>query len=511
MAVTTSDPPAVSVSGVHKRFGATAALAGVDLTVGAGTVHGLLGGNGSGKSTLVKILAGVYRADEGRIDLKGERIELKDWTPDRARDLGLRFVHQDLGLFPRLSIADNLFVDHGYPTSFGGRVDRRKVRDATLEMLRSFGVRAMPDRPLGSLRPAEQTMVAIARALRGDDASVLVLDEPTVSLPKHDVDLLFDALRAHVAAGQTIVLVSHRLDEVLSFTTDLTVLRDGEVVGCVCTADTRSEAVVELIAGRSLDRLYPEVPEPSDAEILLTVEGLHAGPLRGVDLTLRSGEILGIAGLLGSGRSELLRALFGDLRVRAGRITLDGVAVRFRGPADAVAAGVAYVSERREWDGIFSGESVTTNLGVTTIDDNWSGVRMRTGAERRQAATLVADRGIVAPSIEASIGSLSGGNQQKVVLARWLRRSPRLLLLDEPTQGVDVMARADLYEWIRTATDAGAAAIVVSSDAEELTNLCDRVLVLVDGRSVAEVPRSGLDPAVLVQLSYQEPGQGERL
>ena len=326
---------ALTIESLSKAFPGTQALSDVSFSVGHGKVHGLLGGNGSGKSTLVKILAGVYQGEPGgRITLVGKAVAADAITPTLARDCGLRFVHQNPSVFETMTVAENMAIGNGFPTVFG-RVRWRQLRERTRVLLRRYDIDAHPDDVIGDLRHAERTMVAIARALQDEDesrVSVLVLDEPTASLPEHEVNILLDAVRHYAAEGQTIVYVSHRIEEVLEITDSVTVLRDGRHVTTRSTADLTAKQLTEHIVGRPIDEVFPEKVDQPAHEIVLEVKGMRAGPLRDVSFAVKRGEIVGIAGLLGSGRTELLRAIFGSYPLDAGEIALDGKAVKIGSP-----------------------------------------------------------------------------------------------------------------------------------------------------------------------------------
>ncbi|MDH6523155.1 ribose transport system ATP-binding protein [Streptomyces sp. SAI-135] len=499
---------ALAIRHLTKSFGATLALDDVSFEVRAGHIHGLLGGNGSGKSTLIKILAGVHTADPGgEVHIGARTMPAHTTTPELARRCGLRFVHQSTSTFPGLTLAENIAIGDRFPVS-AGRIRWSRLRRRTQALLDRFEIDARPDDRLGDLRPADQTMVAIARALQddghGDGPSVLVLDEPTASLPEHEVGVLLDALRRYARAGQTILYVSHRIDEVLDLTDAMTVLRDGGHVLTRTTDGMTEKQMIEHIVGRPVERVFAE--DATDAavvgDVVLEVEDLTGGPLRGIDLTVRAGEIVGIAGLLGTGRTELLRMIFGDHPVESGTIRLGGDTVRPRNPGEAMKLGIAHVPEEREHEAAFLDLSVRENLSAAEITKYWVRGRLDRRHERRDADRAITDFAIRTSGQDAPMASLSGGNQQKVVLARWLRRNPRLLLLDEPTQGVDVGARADVYAAIRASVGDGMAALVVSSDFDELAHACDRVLVLRDGRITAEVRGSDLQRHRLTELVF---------
>ncbi|HEY1853856.1 MAG TPA: sugar ABC transporter ATP-binding protein [Solirubrobacterales bacterium] len=479
------------VEGLTKAYGETQALAGVSFELRRGSIHALLGGNGSGKSTAVKILAGVERADRGELAVGDERIDARAMTPGRAREAGLRFVHQQASTFPSLTVAENLAIGHGFPHDALGRVRWRAVRRRSRAVLQRFGIDADPSTPLAELGPASRAMVAIARALQdqeGEADGILVLDEPTASLPAEEVRLLLAALQRYAAAGQTILYITHRLEEVLDVADTATILRNGEVVATVDRGSVDHESLVELIVGRRVEwGLSQRSGEDRAGEPVLRASGVCGGRVRDASFSLAAGEVVGVAGLLGSGRSTLLRVIFGATPLEAGELELDGSAVRRRTPREAMRAGIAYVPEDRLSEGAFPALSVAENLAITVPGRYFGRGRWQRRRERREACGLVDTYGIKAGSIDSSFASLSGGNQQKVVLARWMQRQPRLLLLDEPTQGVDMGARAEIWKLVRGAVRQGAAALVVSSDFEELARTCDRILVMREGRIAAEL------------------------
>ena len=497
---------AVGFRQVSKSFGTTRALDRVDLEIRRGEVHALVGGNGSGKSTLIKILAGVLAADPGgTIEVAGHAVDPGAHDAQAARAAGLRFVHQDAGVFPELSVMENLAIGREFPTSRLGTVRWRELRRQARVVLERFQIPVAPDTPLVALGPAMRMMIAIARALQDadGDAGILVLDEPTAALPAHEVEVLMDAVRHYARIGHTIVYVSHRLDEGRALADRVSALRDGRLVDTVDAAGMTEERLIRLVVGRDLDRVYPVMPEPDPAaSALLAIDDLHAGPLRGVSLTVGEREVVGIAGLLGSGRSALLQSIFGALPTMKGEIKLNGRALRARSPKDAMDVGIAYVPEDRPGAAAFPDLSVQDNIGAGQVARYWRRLRIDRARERAEARTSLTEFLVKAPSLDSPLTALSGGNQQKVILARWLRRGPKLLLLDEPTQGVDIGARAEIYELVRAAVAGGAGAIVVSSDCEELSRVCDRVLVLADGRIVADVSGGELDPQHLTELTY---------
>ena len=435
-------PVALRVSHLSKTFPGTRALQDVGLEVRRGEIHALVGGNGSGKSTLIKILAGVYSADPGgEIEVGGQTYSADHFTPALAKAAKLHFVHQNPAIFPDLTVSENVAVGRGFETAGGTHIKWKAVHERTRRLLERFQIKATPETPVGALRPADRTMVAIARALQdqeGEHDGVLVLDEPTASLPASEVDLLLTALRRYAAEGQTIIFVTHRLDEVLNIADRVSVLRDGRHVGTVDAAGLDEAKLIELIVGRPLDRVFPEMPEVHADRVALEVRHLSGGPIRDVSFKLLGDEVLGIAGLLGSGRSELLRMIFGAHPIASGEVLLDGRPVRFANPGQAMKAGVAFVPEDRLAEAAFADMSVRENVSAGQVAKYFSGLFLRHGRERADAQASIKDFFIKATSDVQPLATLSGGNQQRVVVARWLRRSPKILLLDEPTQGVDV-------------------------------------------------------------------------
>jgi ribose transport system ATP-binding protein len=496
----------LSVERVSKTFPGTRALDQVTIELSRGEIHALVGNNGSGKSTLIKILAGVHAADPGgEIRIAGRAFDASRFTPELARASGLHFVHQVPALFPMLTVAENMAIGRGFETSGFRTIRWQKQRDRAAKLIEQFHIHAVPDMPVAALDPADRTLVAIARALQdqeGERHGVLFLDEPTAALPGPEVERLLTTLRRYAAAGQTIVYVSHRLEEVLRTSDRVSALRDGRLVATVPTAGMTENGLVELMLGHAVARAAPSEAPRGAKTALLKVKGLAGGPMTQVSFELDRGEIVGIAGLLGSGSSHVLRALFGAEAPRAGEVALDGKPFAPAHPADAIAEKVAYLPPDRALDASFNALSVRMNLSATDVARYFAGLRLRHDREHADARSAIERFMIGAASDVQPLYTLSGGNQQKVVLARWLRDRPRLLLLDEPTQGVAAHARTEIHGLLREAARAGTALLVVSSDFEELAELCDRVLVMVQGRIVSEVQPPALDAHRLTELAH---------
>ena len=496
---------ALRIDHLSKTFPGTRALNDVSLEVEAGTIHCLLGGNGSGKSSLIKVLAGVYQGDPGgtiTVDDVSERADRT--TPEWARAAGLHFVHQDLAVFDGLSVAENLAIGRGFPVRrFIGAIRWRTLNRRARDVLDRFQIHVDPKRLLADLRPADHTMVAIARALQDQflagDEGILVLDEPTVALPSAEVDVLFSALRQYARAGQTILLVTHRLEEVISIAERVTVLRDGNVVATLDADQFDYDKLVELIVGRALDSEASAGVTMEGEDLLLEVSDMSVGPLQGVTFGLRRGEVLGVAGLLGSGRTTLLTTLFGLRAMTYGTTKLDGRPVAFTGVDQAMDAGLAFVPENRS-DSAFLDMDLRENLSAADVPKYWHRFVLHQRQEAEDARRSIVEFSIKANSVYQPFATLSGGNQQKAVVARWLRRKPRLLLLDEPTQGVDIEARGEIYRLVRNAVAAGTSVIVVTSDFEELARVADRVLVLAHGRIAGELRPPQIDASRITEL-----------
>lgn len=497
----------LAVSGVAKSFGSTKALKGVSLEVEKGSIHALLGGNGSGKSTLIKILAGVYRADAGTVTLGGSEHRAQDLTPDLARSEHLRFVHQNPSTFENMSVAENLAIGNGYERR-GLTISWREQRRRAEKLLERFEIDASPRTELGRLNPATQTMVAVARALQDVEeggSSTLVLDEPTASLPYGEVALLLSSLRRYAAAGQAILFVTHRLEEVCEVADSATVLRDGAVVCDLDKPEIDHERLVEAIIGGPAKELDVRSASPVvSKKPILRARNLSGGAVQDVSLEVSAGEIVGVAGLLGSGRSTLLRLLFGAQPVSGGEIELDDRRVSVRSPRQAMSVGIGLAPGDRASEAAFPMMTLEENISMPMLGRYTKGALIHHRLEHRQTNAVIDAYGIVTGSRDAPFSTLSGGNQQKVVMARTVEVGKRILLLDEPTQGVDVGARREIWATVRRVVEAGAGALVVSSDLEELGSVCDRALVMVRGRIVGELEGAEIDEQTLDRMILQQ-------
>ncbi|MFL5727629.1 MAG: sugar ABC transporter ATP-binding protein [Chloroflexota bacterium] len=477
--------PAVALRGISKSFGATQALSDVTLELRAGEVHALVGENGAGKSTLVKILAGIHTPDAGTIELAAEPTVIHG--PAHARELGIAVVHQEPRLFPDLSVAENVYLAHA-PTAPIGMVDWGATRREARVLFDTLDVRFNVDAPVRGLSMADQQLIEIAKAL-SVEAKVLILDEPTASLSAHEVERLFTIVRSLRDRGVAVLFVSHRLGEVFDLCDRATVLRDGRHVVTTATMELTTADLIRHMVGRHVS-LFPKV-DAAVGDVLLEVEGLsRAGEFEDVTFSVRAGEIVGMAGLVGAGRSEVARVLFGIDRRDAGHVRIAGKAVDFASPSQAMDAGVAYLPEDRHQEGLVLDFSIAENVTLPILPRLFPRLLVRRSAERAVAAEYTEQFRVRMTGVDQLVGSLSGGNQQKVVLAKWLASKPSVLILDEPTRGIDIGAKVEVHRLIADLAASGLAIILISSDLPEVLAMSDRILVLHEGRLTAEIPRS---------------------
>ncbi len=478
--------PLLEMRGISKAFPGVVALRDVDFDLRAGEVHVLVGENGAGKSTLIKILSGVHQADRGTILLHGREVRFS--SPRDARSQGISTVYQEFNLVPQLSVDENIYLGQEPQGGWLGWVDRgRRLRDAA-ELLRSLEIAIAPQERVRALGVAEQQLVEIAKAL-SRDARIIVMDEPTATLTTHEIHRLFGAIRTLTARGVGVIYISHRLQELTEVGDRVTVLRDGQRVGTADVGAVSADEIVRMVVGREVREKYPKAAVPQGEEIL-RVEGLtRRDVLHGISFSLRRGEILGIAGLVGAGRTELALALFGAAPPDAGTVLIKGEPVRVRSPRDAIRAGVALLPEDRKRHGLILVQTVDTNITLPVIPrmERWGLLdfgRMHALA-RRFAAVLR----IVTPSLARQVVYLSGGNQQKVVLAKWLATRSEIVIFDEPTRGIDVGAKIEVYQLMNELVRQGAGVLMISSELPEVLAISDRILVMRQGRVTGEFLR----------------------
>ncbi|WP_277183071.1 sugar ABC transporter ATP-binding protein [Caballeronia sp. BR00000012568055] len=500
--------PLVRVAGVTKKFGGVQALRGVNLEVLPGEVHALLGENGAGKSTLIKILSGVHAYDEGSIEIDGQRVAFE--SPAKSREAGVAVVYQDLSLVESLSVGANLMLGRE-PRTRLGFVRQRELMAQVSAFLREHNIPLDPRAPVDSLPFAYRQMTEICKALMGD-VRVLILDEPTSALTGGEEQILFDAVRTVTARGVGVIYVTHRLNEVFRISQRVTVFRDGANAGQFNTAETDMKQLVAAIVGprHAAMQARQEMSVQASSKAtqttpVLTLSKVGNTRLHDVDFTLHEGEVHGIAGLIGSGRTEILQTIFGLLPIDSGRIELNGQPLGAHRPADAIRHGIALVPEDRHVQGLVLDHSIERNLTLPRLPQFSRGGWLRAQAAALQARTAMKQLAVKAPDAATQVKFLSGGNQQKVVFAKWNHPRPKVLLLDEPTVGVDVGAREEIYGVVRDAAREGTGVVVVSSDLDELLRLCDRISIVVDGSIVRTLERSEISHAEalhhLIQIS----------
>ena len=476
--------PIVRLEHISKSFAGVPALADVSFELRGGEVHALLGENGAGKSTLMKILSGVYLRDEGRMTVLGR--EVGDLTPKGAKELGIAIIHQELNLCTHLTVAENIFL--GREVVRGGRLADREMNDRATEILERLNIAIPPTTPVGDLPVSKQQMVEIARAL-SEDARILIMDEPTSALTSREIDDLFAIIRTLRASGRGIVYISHRLEELRHIVDRVTVLRDGRWITTLDFADTSLPELIAHMVGREITEQFPRVRCPKGKKIL-EVRGLSAGrAVRDVGFELHEGEIVGVAGLMGAGRTEMTRAIFGADPRDGGEILLDGEPVKIEKPLDAIEAGIVLAPEDRKKDGLCTRLSVRENIALPNLDAmaGGSGVVDR-GKEHRTTDDTVRSLRVRLASPEQAAESLSGGNQQKVVIGKWLARNSRVVLFDEPTRGIDVAAKTEIYNLMNDLKQRGIGVLFVSSEMPEVLGVSDRVLVMCGGRITGDFP-----------------------
>jgi ABC-type sugar transport system ATPase subunit len=499
--------PLLAMQGIRKAFAGVEVLKGVDLAVCAGEVHALVGENGAGKSTLMNILAGVHQPDSGEISLGGRRY-IGFVSAHAAQLAGVGIVFQERSLFGPLTVAENIFAGR-QPVTRWGMVDRRQLHAAATALLAGVAPDVSPEAVVADLSPAQQQMVEIAKAL-SLNAKVMIFDEPTAALTETETGKLFAVIRQLQARDTGIVYISHRLEEIFGLANRVTVLKDGTWQGTMPVAETNSDDLIRRMVGRDVEKAGTgagDGPKP----VLLEVRGLNDPPahgsekqlLRDITLQARAGEIVGLAGLAGAGRTETALALFGARPRGAGEIRLGGKRVEIRSPAEAIAAGLGYVGEDRKEAGLFLDMSVQRNISAArlAIFGRWY---FRDQEEMAVARGFVAKLRIVCRGVEQDIAHLSGGNQQKVLLARWLLANPRVLIVDEPTRGVDVGAKAEVHQLLRTYADQGHAVVVISSDLPEVLRISDRIYVLRAGRIAGEISGAAANEEAVMRLAAQD-------
>lgn len=487
----------LEMKNISKSFPGTKALDGVRLEVKSGEVHALLGENGAGKSTLIKVLGGIYTKDEGEIFIEGKKVEIK--SVQDARNNGISVIHQELMLVPHMTVAENIFLGqeiHGR----AGTVRLAEQVQRVQQLLDDFGLDVRAKQQLGELNIAEQQMIEIVRSI-SFGARIIVMDEPTSSLSNKEVDVMFETVRKLRAQGMGIIYISHRMSELDEISDRITIMRDGQYVDTVITKDTSRERLVKLMVGRELSSYYTKTDTATE-EVILQVENLSDGNrVKNCSFDLRKGEILGFSGLVGAGRSEAMNCLLGLSKPTAGKIKLNGKEILIRNPRDAIKLGIGMVPEDRKLLGLFKDQSVRFNMTIDILHKFINGISMKGELEKELAQEYIHKMSIKVASMEQSISGLSGGNQQKVLISRWLMCTEKILILDEPTRGVDVKTKAEIYELINELAAQGMSVIMVSSELPELINMSDRVVVMCHGNTTGILNREELEQEKIMLLA----------
>ncbi len=494
--------PIVEIRGLSKAFFGVQALASVHFELLPGEVHALMGENGAGKSTLMKVLAGVYQRDAGEVLVDGQAVEIA--SPRAAQALGIGIIHQELNLMNHLSAAQNIFIGRESRGRFGLFLDEAAQNAKAAAIFKRMHLALDPQTPVGELTVARQQMVEIAKAL-SFDSRVLIMDEPTAALNNAEIAELFRIIRQLKEQGVGIVYISHKMDELKQISDRVTVMRDGQTIATVPTATTQVDSIITMMVGRQLSNAQQQFPDTSRNEVVLEVRGLTRGSaIRDVSFQLRRGEILGLAGLMGAGRTEVARAIFGADPIDAGEIRVHGKAATLRSPQDAVAHGIGYLSEDRKQFGLATGLDVETNVVLATLP-RFAAARMWLDQRgiHATATDYVKRLAIKTPSVEQQVQLLSGGNQQKIVIAKWLLRDCDILFFDEPTRGIDVGAKSEIYKLLHSLAEQGKAIVMISSELPEVLRMSHRVLVMCEGRITGELTAAEATQESIMQLATQ--------
>ncbi|MBF0677975.1 MAG: sugar ABC transporter ATP-binding protein [Devosia sp.] len=489
--------PILTLSGISKSFPGVRALHEVALELYPGQVTALIGENGAGKSTLVKVMTGIYQPDAGVIRVGGKVVRLP--TAHSASAAGITAIHQETVLFDDLSVAENIYLGHAPKTRFG-MIDWKTMRREAQLTLDSMAAGIDADMPLKELGIAKKHLVAVARAL-SVDAQVVIMDEPTAALSQKEIEELYVLVELLKKDGKAILFISHKFDEIYRIADRYTVFRDGEMVGKGMIADTPQGEIVRMMVGRSVDQIFPK-RETAIGEPVLAVEGLgHPTEFENISFAVRKGEILGFYGLVGAGRSEVMQAVFGMTPVSAGSMTLEGRAIAPKSPADAVEAGIVYVPEERGKQGVITGEPIFKNVSLPSLGKTSRSGFLRMAEEFKLSRTYTGRLDLRASSLSQNVSTLSGGNQQKVVIAKWLATLPKVIILDEPTKGIDIGSKAAVHEFMGELVAQGLSVIMVSSELPEILGMSDRIVVMRDGLVVDTLVNDGLAPETLVRLA----------
>lgn len=489
----------LEMKNISKQFGGIRALDHVSVEVKPGEIHALIGENGAGKSTLIKILSGAYTKDEGTIQIDGERVNIA--SPLDAKNLGIAVIYQEFMLAPDLSVAENIFIDR--LSDKGKLINWKKLNSEAKERLESLGFgNISPQKKVGNLSVAHQQIVEICKCLT-HNARILILDEPTAVLTVAEIGKLFGLIRLLKQEGVSIIFVSHHMNEIFELCDSFTVMKDGCLVGCGKVDEVSQGELVQMMIGRELTQMYPQ-RDAKLGEVVLKVEGLNVkGRVKNVSFEVRSGEVLGFSGLVGSGRTELMRAVFGADKKDSGKVTLLGEEVDFKEPKHAVEKGLGYLSENRKSLGLLVNQSIRINTTMSSLEKVKKGCFINHKKEKEYVKGLLSQMSTKYGSMEDDVSSLSGGNQQKISFAKWMSADCKCIVFDEPTRGVDVGAKVEIYEIINSLAEQGVAVIIISSEMTEIIGMCDRALIMAQGRITGELDKDFLNEDTIIKLAME--------
>lgn len=469
---------------IIKSFNGVEVLHGIDFSLRAGTVHALMGENGAGKSTLMKVLAGVHKCDDGEIWLKGKKTEIQ--SPRHAQELGIAMIHQELSPVPEMTVAENIFL--GREPRKGLFVDYKKMYTDTEKLLGEMKVRVSPRAKIGRLKVADQQLIEISKAI-SLNADIIVMDEPTSAITDQEVEILFKTIADLKKKGTGIIYISHKMDEIFRIADDITVLRDGTYVNSWEAKDIDNNTLIKNMVGRELNEIFPKIKVPAKDVVMEVRHFTKENQFEDISFLVREGEILGIAGLIGAGRTELMNAIFGLEKPDSGEVFFEGKKVEIRRPSDAIRHGIAYVTEDRKNEGLVLEMGVGQNITIASMKTLSSGIFIKRQEEKKTVDDQIRALRIKVHSPRQLVGKLSGGNQQKVVLAKWMMKNPKLLILDEPTRGIDIGAKSEIYKLMGEFVEKGNSIIMISSEMPEAMGMSDRILVLSNGRLSGELSR----------------------
>lgn len=469
---------------IIKSFNGVEVLHGIDFSLRAGTVHALMGENGAGKSTLMKVLAGVHKCDDGEIWLKGKKTEIQ--SPRHAQELGIAMIHQELSPVPEMTVAENIFL--GREPRKGLFVDYKKMYADTEKLLGEMKVRVSPRAKIGRLKVADQQLIEISKAI-SLNADIIVMDEPTSAITDQEVEILFKTIANLKKKGTGIIYISHKMDEIFRIADDITVLRDGTYVNSWEAKDIDNNTLIKNMVGRELNEIFPKIKVPAKNVVMEIRHFTKENQFEDISFLVREGEILGIAGLIGAGRTELMNAIFGLEKPDSGEVFFEGKKVEIRRPSDAIRHGIAYVTEDRKNEGLVLEMGVGQNITIASMKTLSSGIFIKRQEEKKTIDDQIRALRIKVHSPRQLVGKLSGGNQQKVVLAKWMMKNPKLLILDEPTRGIDIGAKSEIYKLMGEFVEKGNSIIMISSEMPEAMGMSDRILVLSNGRLSGELSR----------------------